>query len=76
MTERNQTKANLSSSEDSPVSDNNCFSGYMNQSKLDVSCSRSIDSDSNSSDDPSKSDKKIENNKKDSNKGMCLMVII
>lgn len=69
------------SSDDSSDSDSvDSFSNHGTQSKTEqsdgASCSRTIDSDSNLSDDPaSKMYGTFENNEK-SNKGMSLMVII
>ncbi|XP_060876031.1 cap-specific mRNA (nucleoside-2'-O-)-methyltransferase 1 isoform X2 [Metopolophium dirhodum] len=71
-------KRSLSSSEDSSDSDSiNCFSNHGLQSKTEpfdgASCSRTIDSDSNESDDhPSKTYGTVEDGEK-SNKGMSLM---
>lgn len=75
-------KRNLSSSEDSSDSDsNNCFSNYGTHSKEDqfdgASCSKSVDSDSNISDESlPKYNRNLENIEKSGNKGMSLMVII
>lgn len=75
-------KRMISSSEDSSHSDdsNSDILNYGTHSKeeqFDVaSCSRTNDSDSNISDDvPPKSKQRFENNEKDGNKGMSLMVI-
>lgn len=70
----------MTSSEDSSDSDSiSCFSNRGTQSKTEpsdgASCSRTIDSDSNASDDhTSRTYGTVEDNEK-SNKGMSLMVI-
>lgn len=72
-------KKNLSSDDSSDSDSNNCFSNYGTQSKKvkfnDASCSKSLDSDSNISDDSlSKTNGSLENIERSGNKGMSLMV--